>query len=523
FYSFADAIGVRFPLTVIRLPIVLLVAFCAACVALTGFEIAVHHLSIALMVDRGTSAGLVGFMIVILLVPAGLSGVIWGSVAALIVTIAATALPLLMGVVLNQSEAIPVIGSPHLWTRAVADISAETGAETGLGLQMPVVIAFALGISVLTPLFNGVIATRSAASAWRSSLSGGFWLVGGGILLAATIASAALTLEHDVVGKTPADLPTFLVNASEAGHLTICGQNTANRTLLTQACAKTGAAKALRLSDIAVRGDDLLASLPALRGSEPTLSRLASAFAVLLGIGLAAAGLQSFITALANDFANPARRQLGPVSRRLAVARGLAIAFVVIAGIRLSNQSLDARFLLILAVMLSAGLIAPLVALTFLPRASSLGALAALCVATFVMVHFFTTYKAPLHLVEFATDAVFAATDGFFVALFIAFLPKWPARESPATVAGPAVTQTEAVATQEEILEADSYAPEHLARDAHVEAEPSTHETDVEEEPLQETQETHVDEKPAYDLLTDEGSDETITSRLPPEDSLDVP
>ncbi len=99
-------------------------------------------------------------MIIVLLVPAGLSGVIWASVAAIIVTVAATALPLFMGFVTGQPQTIPVLGNPRLWAHAVSDIATVTGADTGLGLQMSVVIAFALGVPVLAPLFNGMIATR---------------------------------------------------------------------------------------------------------------------------------------------------------------------------------------------------------------------------------------------------------------------------------------------------------------------------------------------------------------------------
>ncbi len=502
FYSFADVIGTRFPLPIIRVPMVLLVAFCSACVALAGFEIAVHHLSIALSLDRGASAGLVGLMIIVLLVPAGLSGVIWACVAAIIVTVAATAFPLLMGLLTGQPQTIPVLGNPHHWAHAVSDIATVTGADTGLGLQMSVVIAFALGVPVLAPLFNGMIATRGAASAWRSGLTGAFWLVGGGILLAATLGSAALTLEHDAVGKLPTNLPGFLVNAAEDGRLTICGQNTANRTILTEVCAsKTGAGKGLRLSDIAIRGDDLLSSLPALRGSEPTLARLASAFAILLGIGLAAAGLQSFITSFGHDLAHPSRRQLGPVSRRLAVARALAIAFVVIAGLRLGWRSVDARFLLVLPVMLSAGLIAPLLALAFMPRATSFGALASLCVASFVMLHFFATYKAPAHLIEFATDAVFAAADGFVVALFIAFLPKWPREVAPAQPA--------------QSVAGVSPAPEEIPEQNGSEAKAYAQEASIEE--------PHAEASYTEQPYADESSEGEIISRSPQEDSLDVP
>lgn len=425
-YSFADVIAARFPLAVIRIPIVLLIAFSSLCIALGGIEIAVHGLGAALGLERASAVVLIGGLLILLIVPAGLSGVMWIAVAATVVAVTATLLPLFAGLFMSQPQAMPLFGDQRLWTQAVDDIVILTGSDRTVGLQFSFIIVFALGIPALTPMLSAAIASRDEASAWRSGVSGSIWLLIGGLLIAGTLGSAALTLEAAAVNQLPADLPAAVLDASERGAIAICGVHSGNVANVTRACAfKIGTGKTLRLQDIRADGVDLVTSLPALRGSEPTLARLASALTILLGLALAASAIQSFITSLGHDLVHPSRRRLGPVSRRLAVARAMAIGLVALAGFRLYARSIDVRFLFLFAVALSAGFVAPLAFLSSLRRMTSISAVAALCVAGFVMAHFFLVkgWSSPLH--ELATDSSFAAIDAVVVALFIAFLPRW--------------------------------------------------------------------------------------------------
>jgi hypothetical protein len=160
-----------------------------------------------------------------------------------------------------------------------------------------------------------------------------------------------------------------------------------------------------------------------LRGSEPTLARLAAVFLIVIGAALAAAGVQGFLTSLAHDIRAPRRRHLGPASQRLAVARALAIGFLVCAGLWLVDHSVDTRFVTTLAIMLSVAILAPLLALSLLPQATHLAAFATLCVSGFVMIHFFIYAGTQISTLGLATDSIFAAADGLAVGLFIAFLP----------------------------------------------------------------------------------------------------
>lgn len=420
-YSFADLIARRFPLFSVRIPVVLVFAFCAAAVALAGYDMAVNSLVAATGIDRGAALLLLSLWLMLFIVPGGLSGVIWILAAAAVVALAALALPLMHGVASGLPLASPMIGDQMLWVQGLTDFALVTGAKASAGVEFPVVVAFALGISLLAPLASAAVASRDAATAWRCGVIATLWLIAGTLLVSATIAGATLALKANVTGHAVAQLSPALLEASGRGAFSICGAYSSLPSALTSACGVH--AQSLQLQDIRSTGLDLLTSLPLLRGTEPTLARLAAAFLIVVGASLAAAGVQGFLTSVAHDLRAPRRRHLGPASRRLAVARALAIAFIVCAGFWLVDHTVDARLLTTLAIMLSVAILAPLLALSLLPKASHLAAFAALCVSGFVTIHYFIYAGTQIATLGLATDSIFAAADGLAVGLFIAFLP----------------------------------------------------------------------------------------------------
>ncbi|HTJ01326.1 MAG TPA: hypothetical protein VL492_00930 [Methylovirgula sp.] len=450
-FSFADLIARRFPLFSVRIPVVLVFAFCAAAVTLAGYEIALNSLVAATGMDRGAAILLLSLWLMLFIVPGGLSGIIWILAAAAVVALAALTLPLALGVVSGLPLASPIVGDQMLWVRGLSDFALVTGTNTSAGGDLPIVIAFALGVSLLVPLAGTAVASRDAATAWRCGVTGTFWLIVGTLLVSATIAGATLALKTAVVGHAVADLPPALLEASGRGALSICGAYSAVPSAVASVCGAH--AQSLQLQDIHSTGLDLIVSLPLLRGSEPTLARLAAVFLIVIGAALAAAGVQGFLTSLAHDIRAPRRRHLGPASQRLAVARALAIGFIVCAGLWLADHSVDTRFVTTLAIMLSVAIIAPLLALSLLPQATHLAAFATLCVSGFIMIHFFVYSGAQISTPGLATDSIFAAADGLAVGLFIAFLPLGkrkaetaaePQRIEPAAEPDAAETQTKA-------------------------------------------------------------------------------
>ncbi|TAL83648.1 MAG: hypothetical protein EPN75_00850 [Beijerinckiaceae bacterium] len=434
-YSFAGFIAARFPGFPVRWPAVLVMSACAACVALGGLEIALQSLIATAGVARGAGTAVLGGLLLLLIVPAGSSGVIWVCAAAVIVTIVALALPLGIGLLAGGSLAVPVLGNAALWSRAAAAIASVTGSHSGMDLR--IVAAIALGLVSLGPLFAGSVAASNETRAWRAGAAGALWLLLCAILVTATVAASALALNASASGRMPQNLPQQILAASGRGDIAICGTHASDPVTLTFACAaEAGPSERLRIDDFRTSGGYLLENLPVLQGSEPTLARLAAAFAIVLGMGLAASGIQFIVTSFGHDIAHPKRRRRGPITRRLAIARLTALVLIVLASLWLVGHDVDARRLFGLALMLSGALITPLLVLALTPRASSLAAFAALCVAGFVAIHFMHAEAAAvMPPAELASNTIFAALDGLAVGLFVSFLPKRQAPVSSEVVA----------------------------------------------------------------------------------------
>ncbi len=97
---------------------------------------------------------------------------------------------------------------------------------------------------------------------------------------------------------------------------------------------------------------------------------------------------------------------------------------------------------MLLAAILSASLIAPVLALTLLKRATALDAGAALVVALGLMAHFFFTHQQGWPIAALANNTIFAALDATFAGIFASLLhgqtiPSGPALPPPGQLVGP--------------------------------------------------------------------------------------
>ena len=424
-YSLADLIALRFPHPLVRVPMVLLMGFCAGCIALGGYEIALRGFVAATGVTRGLGAVILAGLLILLSVPAGLSGVVWIGATATLVTTVALILPLSLDLFSGIPLALPVFGDQAAWTQAAAHFAVLTNASGQAAFQPNLAVAIGFGLATLTPLFSAAVATRNEGAAWRSGLIGMIWLALGAVLMTATIAGATLALRSAVGDRAPAALPRAILAASGQGDIAICGIHARDPVVLDFACNANARNDQPRNAWRHMRTDAayLLRSLPVLRGSEPTLAHLAATFMIVLGMATAAFGLQFLVTALSHDILHPRRRQFAVVSRRLAITRFLTIVFSVLASLWLARRGVDVQALFALALMLSAALVTPILVLALMSRPTSIGALAALCVAAFVTAHFLLFSAGVMRADEFATNAIFAAFDGVAVGLFITFLP----------------------------------------------------------------------------------------------------
>lgn len=423
-FSVADLVGVFFPNPLTRIATAGIAAACAAFVAIAGYESALRGFSAATGANCSIGAMTLGLLLVLLIVPGGLSGIIWLTAGAAVVTIAALGLPLALSA---------LHGSPFS-NAGLARFAEVTGTPANLPFEPAVVVALALGLAVLGPLLGPAVASRDRVSAGRGGLFALIFAAFIAMLAIQTLEHATTALDMVVVGHRPADLPAPLLASSARGRISLCGVHSNLATVIDQACATSPGFKGtLQQGDVGAHTAFLLENLPALRQAGQTLAGLANIFAVVLSMGVAAAGVQSFATSLGHDVFHVSRRRFGPATRRLAYARALAIALIAVCGGYLTRNVVDPRVSVTLALAVSGSLIVPVLALTTVRRATSRDALAALAVSALVMGQFVLTRAHDMPALDLAKTVIFAAIDGVLVGVFTSFLPgRWAPIVRPA-------------------------------------------------------------------------------------------
>ncbi len=433
-FSIADLVGTRFPHPLVRCAIAVIAAACAVFVALAGFDIALRAFIATTGIGRSLGIAIVGVLLVLLIVPGGLSGVIWLAAGAMIVSLTALGLP----------AALNIFHESPLWLSGTARFAEMSGASAAPAFSPTIAVALALGLSALTPLFGPSVASGGRIPALRAGPLAVFFLGALALLSVLTLTRATHALDAALIGQEPARLPAQLLAASRAQDISLCGIASDDVRAIASACsAQPGFARTLRPQDIGTSAAYLLENLPNLTHLGAVLAGLASVFAMTLGIAVAAAGIQSFTTSLGHDIYHPDRRRFGPVSCRLAVARALTILLIVLCAAFLEHRHADPRNLILLATIFSASLVAPVLALTLIKRVTAFDAAAALAVAIALMAHFFFTHRQGWPVAALAGNAIFAALDAAFAGFFASLLhgraaaPARPALPPPGQLVGP--------------------------------------------------------------------------------------
>jgi cation/acetate symporter len=412
-FSVADLLGAFFPNPLTRISIAAIAAVCGVLVVLTGYESALRGFSVATGASRSIGAITLGLLLVLLIVPGGLSGVIWLAGGGVVVTITALGLPL----------ALSALHESPLSDAGLARFAGITGTPANLPFEPAVVFALALGLAALGPLLGPAVASRDRSSAWRSGPFALVFVAVIGVLMVLTLSQATTALDAAVVGHSPTEMPPRILASNAQGGISLCGTHTNLATVIEQACARSpGFKDTLRLEDVSAHTTFLFENLPTLRQAGQTLASLAGIFAVVLGVGVAAAGVQSFATSLGHDVFYASRRRFGPATRRLAYARALSIALIALCGGYVARSAVDPRVFITLALAISGALVAPLLYLTLVKRATSRNALAALAVSALVLGQFLLTHRHELPALDLAKTVIFAAIDGVLVGIITSFL-----------------------------------------------------------------------------------------------------
>jgi cation/acetate symporter len=387
-FSLPDLLTARFPQLGLRLGAIAVVGAVAVLIAIAGYESAVRGLMTALAMPRGFACVLVAVILLLVVVPGGVSGVVWAATGAAGILLASLLLPLALLILRGEPLPLPVIGQRALWDHAVSDMVAWHGAApaafTGTGLLL--IAAIAIGVATLGPLLSPAMTCNDAPAARRAGLSSLAWWLSLIVIVAATMAYSTLTIDSAFIGRAADALPDYAYLAAGKGLLTICGQAVQSPEAALAACqAMPGYAGILRPQDIAVSGGWLVAGLPELRGFSVAFSGLVAAGLIAIGVMLAASGIQALGTAIGHDMFYRVRDTTALTSRRLAATRLTMTLAIVMLCVTMIQVTFYPAAMIGMAIVFSAAAVAPLMALALWPRASapdaSLALLAGLCTA----------------------------------------------------------------------------------------------------------------------------------------------
>ena len=422
-FSLPDLLSARFPHLGVRLGAVAVVAGASLAIAGAGFEEAVRIFEVALGASRGMASALVGLILLLMVLPGGMSGIVWGATGAAGVLLAGLVLPL--GILFAAGEPLPspVMGDISTWDAATKLISTWHGSSGGSGGVM-LVLAVALGLGAMAPLLSPAMTASDTQAARTAGWSSLVWSAIALVIVAITLAMAAFVAEQWLTGERPDRLPGFAYRASASDLLQICGASVATPEAALAACKQaTGfGGLVLRTADYVPSGLWLILGLPELREFGVAFSGLIAAGLIAIALVFAAAGIQCFGTALGHDALYRVRESHALTSRRLAMTRVIIATAIVALAIVFAQTSIDPRKLIGLAIVLSAAAIAPLLALSLWPRASGADAaialLVGLCAAGAVIAYSGVTPDVQ----SLAEAAVVACITAFVAGVAMSFL-----------------------------------------------------------------------------------------------------
>lgn len=427
-FSLPDLIAARFPSLGVRLGAVAVVAGLSLAVAGAGLELSARVFEVALGSTRPLAAFLSAAVLLALILPGGMSGVVWGATGAAGMLIAGLTLPLIVIMAGGETLPAPFLGDAASWGEAGKLINlwqagATASAGAGEGSWM-LVVAVALGLGSMAPLLGPSTTTRDASAARQAGVSALAWSIVVGAVIAVTLAASSLLSEQWLTGERPDRLPAFAYRAGAGELLNVCGTPATTAETALVACEKSTGSRGLilRSSDYAPSGLWLTMALPELRELGVAFSGLTGAALLAIALVLAAAGFCAFGAALGHDALYRVRETNALTSRRLAMTRVImAIGVIGLAGV-VARQGLDPRKLIGIALVLSAAAIAPLLALALWPRANGVDAaltlLAGLCISGAMIAW---TGHAP-DVVQLANAAVAGCIGAFCIGVAASFL-----------------------------------------------------------------------------------------------------
>jgi cation/acetate symporter len=427
-FSISDLLTVRFPDLSLRLCVVAVTALIAGLIGIAGFETALQGLTAFSGFPRPINAAVVAALLILMIVPGGASGIVWAAAAAACILLTAFATPLAMLTLGSFAKVSGVLTSEAFWSSTLPQLGLASGEQRA---DFFLILTIAAGISALAPYLLPSVACFERRDSQKAGLISLFWTFLLVAFLILTVGLSLQALQSETIGKRADRLSDEIYAASGKGLVTICGAHPATPIAAREACAPVlgaspavGAALALRAGDVSALNSYLFKSLAELRDLGNITAGLIAAGLVATGLVLAAAGIQSFTTALANDAFYRMRDHTALTSRRLAIARAVAVLFIIGSAAFLSSGAIDPRMVIAVALGLSAAVLAPLLVLTLWPRATSLDALVTV-IAGPLAVTIFIFLENPVRDIDLlTTSVVLAGSTSLFAGILTSLMHK---------------------------------------------------------------------------------------------------
>lgn len=169
--ALSDFLATRFPSAPLKASFIGLLLAVGILIAAAGYEAAIETLIALFAPSRGAAEAIVGAILIMMIVPGGLMGLLWGAAASAGVLIIILMLPIAVQLLVGDGAITAAIRNPTVWI----DTLGRTWSVAGVGdpaTRMLFVLASALAIGALPPFASPAIASLNEGQALRAGALG---------------------------------------------------------------------------------------------------------------------------------------------------------------------------------------------------------------------------------------------------------------------------------------------------------------------------------------------------------------
>lgn len=345
-YTIPEFIGYRFGGQAMRFASLVVVILCSILLLaaqMRGAGLVLQYF-LAVNYEAAVAAGLVFILLGTLL--GGMRAVTWAQVAQYIVLVLAFMFPVIIISTIETGIPLPQLmyGQIMQATETLEQTMVQNGLASADNIshfsqpfsQMGPWNFFATAISLMIGTASMpflLMRSLTASSVYEARKSHG-WALVFVILVFFTAPAYAVFVRFDiyqtVIGFQVNDLPDWIFSWGAGGYVEICGVAASSIEAVTAACLAAGT-DIVRLGDFDLSPDILVLAASDIAGLPYVITALVGAGALAAALAAANGLVMAISSALSQDFFHRMIDNKAPTARRLVVARGIALATILIA------------------------------------------------------------------------------------------------------------------------------------------------------------------------------------------------